>query len=82
MEGDVARMQEVVCKIFFDHIPLVAAANYKFVDAVMAVHFENVPKNWLATDLHHGLGLEVGLLADAGAEAAGQNYGFHAILTS
>lgn len=29
----------------------------------------DVPKNWLATDLDHRFGLEVRLLADAGAEA-------------
>ncbi len=73
-------MQEVVSKIFFNDITLVAAADDKFIDAMMAIDFEDVPKNWLATDLHHWLWLEVGFLAYAAAEAAGQNYGFHAII--
>ena len=73
-------MQKVVGKVFFDYVSLVAAANDKFVDAVMFVRFENMPQNWLATDLHHWLGFQVGLLADTGTKTAGQNYGFHVIM--
>jgi len=60
MEGDITGVQEIIGEIFFYDITLVTAADYKFVDAVMAIDFEDVPKNWLATDFHHGLGLEVG----------------------
>ncbi len=42
-----------------------------------AVKLENVPKDRLAADLHHRFWLEVGFFADAAAEGAGEDYGFH-----
>ena len=40
-------------------------------------YLEDVPEDRPTADLHHRLGLEVGFLADSGAEATGKNDGFH-----
>ena len=42
-EGDIRHVQEVVGKVFFDEVALVATADHKVVDAVMGVHLEDVP---------------------------------------
>ena len=76
-EGYIACVQEVVGKILFDDVAFVPTANDKVVDAVKTVGLENMPKNWLAPNLHHGFGLEMGFFADAGAEASGQNDSLH-----
>jgi hypothetical protein len=41
------------------------------------VLLHDVPKNWLATDFDHRLGLEVRLLTDSGAQATSQNNCLH-----
>ena len=68
MESHIAHVQEVVGEVLLDHIALVAAADHKIIDAVMAVNLQNVPKNWPSPDLHHRLGLQVRFLADPRAE--------------
>ena len=50
-------MQEVISKILFNNVTLVSAADDEVVDAEVRIGLENVPKNWLATDLNHRLGL-------------------------
>ena len=64
-------MQEVVCKVFFDDIALVAAANDEVIDAMMGVNLHDVPQDGLAPDLDHGLGLDVGFFAYARTQTAG-----------
>ena len=76
-EGYIACMQEVVREILLDDVALVPTANYKLVDAVKTVGLENMPKDWLAPNLHHWFGLEMGFFADAGAEASSQNDSLH-----
>ena len=67
VEGHVRHVQEVVGEILLDHIALVAQADDEIVDAVGGVDFHDVPDDRLAADFDHGLGLQVGFLADAGA---------------
>jgi hypothetical protein len=76
-EGYIACMEEVVSKILLDYVAFVPTANNKLVDAVKTVGLENMPQNWLAPNLHHGFGLEMGFFADAGADASGQNDSLH-----
>ena len=75
----IASMQKVICKIFFDHIPLVPATNYEFVDSIVAVCLKDVPKNWLSADLNHWLGAQMRFFGQARSEAAGKNDGFHGV---
>lgn len=77
VEGDVGHVQEVVGEVLLDHVALVAAADDEVIDAVGGVELHDVPKDRLAADLHHGLGLEIGLLGQACAEATGKDDGFH-----
>ena len=46
-------------------------------DHSRAGDLENVPENWLAADLHHGLGFEVDFLTDASAKATGKDHSIH-----
>ena len=62
-------MQEVIGKVFFDQIALVATADYEIIDTMMGVGLHNVPKDWLATNFDHWLGLEVGFFGNTGSEA-------------
>ncbi len=70
MKGHIAHVEEVVSKIFLDQVALIAATDNKFIDAVGAVDLEDVPKDRLAADLHHRLGLEVSFFADASTKAS------------
>ena len=80
MEGHIAHVQEVVCEVFLDHIALIAAADHKLFDSMGAKDLEDVPEDRLAADFHHGLGLEVGFFADAGAKATSKDYSFHGLM--
>jgi hypothetical protein len=77
MEGDVGHVQEVIVEILLDHIALIAKADHEFLDAVSRVDLHDVPQDRPAADLDHRLGADGGLLAEAGAEASGENNGFH-----
>ena len=50
-------MQKVVIKVLFDNIALISTTDDEFVDAVVAIGLEDVPKNWLASNLYHRLWL-------------------------
>ena len=77
VEGDVGHVEEVVGEVLLDDVALVAAADDEVVDAVLGVELEDVPEDGPAANFHHGLGTEGGLFADAGAEPAGEDNGFH-----
>ena len=77
IEGDIGEVQEVVGEILLDDIALVAAADDEIIDAVGGVAFHDMPEDRLAADLDHGLGPEVGLFGNAGAETTGENNSFH-----
>ena len=77
MKCNITHVQEVISKILLYYIPLVATANHKLVDAVSAIKLENMPKDWLAADLDHRLGLEMGFFANARTETTRKNDGFH-----
>ena len=77
VEGDVRCMEKVVCKVFFDDIAFVAAADDKVVDSVGGVELHDMPEDWLASDFDHGFWLEVRLFGDAGAEASCEDDCFH-----
>ncbi len=79
VEGDIRHVQEVVGKVFLDQIALVAAADDELIHTMGGIELHDVPEDRLATDLDHGLGLEVGFLGDAGTEATGEDDGFHSL---
>ena len=56
-------MQEIVGKIFLDHIPFIPAADDEIINAVMGVGFHDMPQDRLATNLYHGFGPDRGLLS-------------------
>jgi hypothetical protein len=70
-------MEEIVGEVLFDDIALVSATNNKIVDPMGGINLHHVPKDRFATDLHHRLGLQVGLLRKPGPKASCQNDGFH-----
>jgi hypothetical protein len=77
VECNVAHVQEVIRKVFLDHVTLITTANYKLIDSIGAIDFEDMPEDGLASNFHHRLGLEVGFFADACAEPAGKDYRLH-----
>ena len=50
-------------------IALVTTANDKFINSMMGIDFHDVPKNGVATNCDHGLGLKVSLFRDSSAKA-------------
>jgi hypothetical protein len=77
VEGYVAGVQEVIGEILLDNITFVTTADNEFIDAVVAIGFQDVPEDGLASHLHHRLGPQVGFLGETGAKAAGKDNGFH-----
>lgn len=72
-------MQEIVGKIFFDNIALVAAAHDEIGHAVSEINFHDVPDQRFATDFNHGFRLEMGFFGNTRSESARQNDSFHLI---
>ncbi len=70
-------MQKVIGEILFDDIALVAQADDEIVDAMGCVHLHDVPQDGAPADLNHGLGPQVRLFRNAGAQTTGQDDGFH-----
>jgi hypothetical protein len=77
MKGHIGHMEEVVRKIFLDHVTFVAEADYKIVEAVMAVDFHDMPEDRTAPHLHHRLRTDAGFFAQPGAPASCQNNDLH-----
>jgi len=75
-KGDIAHVQVIAGEVFLNHVPLIAAADHKLVDAMGGVDLKNAPEDWHATDLHHRLLLEVDFFTDASIKPAGENCGF------
>ena len=63
-------MKEIVGEVLFDDIALVSATNNEIVDPVGGINLHHVPEDRLAADLHHGLGLQVGLLRKPGPKTS------------
>ena len=68
IECNVTCMQEVICEIFFDYVPLVSAADDEFSDIVVTISLEDVPKDRFPTHFNHGLGPQVSLFGEPRAE--------------
>ena len=60
---DIRHMQEIIRKIFLDHIPFIPTADDEIINAMMGVNFHDMPQDRLATNLYHGFGSERGFLS-------------------
>ena len=49
---------------------------------MMGVELHDVPEDRTSADFDHGLGLEMGLFADARSESTRENDGFHDVIRS
>ena len=70
-------MEEIVGKVFFNHVALVAQADHEVVDSVMGIDLHDVPQNGLAADFDHRFRAQVRFFTDAGAKAPGEDDSFH-----
>jgi hypothetical protein len=43
-------MQKIISKVLFNYIALIATANNEFIDAMVGIHFHNVPENGHSTN--------------------------------
>ena len=59
-------MHKIISEILLYYVTLVPAANDEIVDAVVTIDLEDVPEDWLSTNLHHRLGTQVGFFRQAG----------------
>ena len=82
IKGHIGPVEVVVCKILLDEMALVAAADDEVMEAKAGVIFHNVPQDGLFANSDHGLGFQMALLADAGAQAAGQDRNLHLLSPS
>jgi hypothetical protein len=77
VKSNIGHVQKVIRKVLLDDVALVATADDKVIDAVVGVRFEDMPKDWLATDLDHRLGSGRGFFRDPSAKSSGKNDSFH-----
>ena len=70
-------MEEVVGKILFYDVALIATAHNEVVDAVVGISLQDVPQDRLATDVDHRFGAGRGFFGDAGTKAAREDHEFH-----
>jgi len=80
IEGDVRTVEVIIGEIFFGDMLLIVGTDDEVVEAMVAVQFHDVPEDRLAADLDHGFGAEVAFFGDTGAQAAGEDDGFHRVL--
>jgi len=77
IEGEASVQHVEIAEVALDHLPLVAQGNAELVEAVVAEVLHDVPENGPLADGQHGLGADLGLLGEAGAETAGENDDLH-----
>ena len=77
VESYITSMQKIVRKILFNQVPLVTTTNNELINAIIAIYLQNVPENWLATNLNHRLWLEIGFFTKTRSKTASQNNCFH-----
>ena len=77
IEGYVRHVQRVVREELLDHVALVAEADDEIIDAMSTVHLHDMPQNRPSADFNQRLGAADSLFAEARAEAAGEDDGFH-----
>ncbi len=77
IEGNVASVQEVVGKIFFDDIAFVSKEDDEVVISVARVYLHDVPEDRVPTDFDHGFWDYTGFFSKACAHAAGEDKDFH-----
>src|SRR5262249_743666 len=82
VEREVARVGALVQEELLDDLSLVAERQHELAVTVVGVELHDVPQDRLVADVHHGLGLELGLLFEPGALAAAQDDGLHATFPS
>ena len=68
---DIRHMKRIIRKVFFHHIPLIAAADNKFIDAVRRITLHDVPEDRLAANFYHWLWFQHRLLRQACPGATG-----------
>ena len=78
--GAVLRHRLVVEEVVLNHTPLVAKAEHKATQTVVAKEPHDVPEERPVADLHHGLGAVFRLLAHPRALTAAQNDDIHRVL--
>lgn len=77
MDRHVRDVDEVVREVLLDQVSLVAQTDDEIIQPVMAVCLHDVPKNWLAANLDHGLRFDDGLFRKPGSETTRKNNHFH-----
>jgi hypothetical protein len=75
--GDIGAVQNVIRKIFLDHIAAISGANDEIVDALTRIYVHDVPDNRESADLDHWFGPQMAFLGNASAQAARQDHDFH-----
>ena len=78
IKGYIGSVKVIVREILLDDMSLIAAADHKIVEPEAGIILHDMPQNRLFSNGNHGLGFQMTLLADAGAQAAGQDYNLHA----
>src|ERR1035437_997198 len=76
---NISLMQEVIGKIFLDHISFISAANNKVIISICGIYLHYMPENWSSTNLNHRLWFQVRLFTQSGSKTSGKNYYFHII---
>ena len=79
VERNVRHMQEIVSEVFFNDIALVSATNDEIIQAMLRIHFHNVPQDRFAADLDHRFRAKTGFFTYAGSKTTRKNHGFHLI---
>jgi hypothetical protein len=77
-DRQVAGQLHFVDEIALDQMALVAERNIEIVKAIGRIVFHDVPEDRTISDLHHRLGLGVGLLGQPRSATAGEkrHFGF------
>ena len=80
VHSEVAVQRAVIHHVLLDDLTAISKRNHEVLEAVMRVMHHDMPHNRHTTDLHHGLGLDLGLFNKTSAHSSCQNSYLHVLL--
>lgn len=77
MGCEVIHTRVVIQEIVLDDVTPIASTYDKIGEVMRSKRLHEVPKNWLATNFHHGLRLVLSFLTHTSAKTTSQENYFH-----
>src|SRR6476619_752225 len=82
LDGYIGIIQEIIEKILFNELCLIAQAKHKFGVPILFIYFHNMPEDWLAPYFNYRFRPCFGFFHQSCAKTPGKYYYFHLFVFS